>query len=82
MRLVVNKFDRERLHSCCGRQPIVGACLDLSDEYAPAFDIYCPVCERCVTGPSFIELRRDWNDSVLRDFPDPMLGGVICEGST
>lgn len=82
MRLVVTKADSERILSCCGRQPVVGACIDFADEYEPAFDIFCPVCDRCVTGPSFRDLRRDWNSSVIRDFPDPMLGGVICEGST
>lgn len=64
MRLVVKKSDREKIRSCCGRQPIVGAVIDFADEYTPAFDMYCPICERTVCSSSFIDLRRAWNSEI------------------
>lgn len=71
MRLVVKKSDSVGLHDCCNRQPIVGAYLDFADEYEPAFDIYCPVCERCVVDTSFIEARKTWNHNIMAETPYP-----------
>lgn len=67
MRLVVKKSDREKIRSCCGRQPFVGSFIDFEDNCPPEFSLFCPVCERVVTTSSFIESRRAWNEEVMSD---------------
>ena len=65
MRLVVKKAEREHLFNCCHRQPIVGATIDFAEEYEPSFDIFCPVCERCVVERSFQNARDKWNYDIV-----------------